>query len=252
MNLKELMGNKGLIVAPERKLTTAKASEAIADYAKHEEARKKHKFTTYFPDEGPFRRELYPRHMEFFKAGKSFRSRLFRAANRVGKTCAVAYELTCHLTGLYPPWWEGYRFDGPIEAWAANISWEKVRDVNQNELLGNPQRPEETGTGFIPPEYILRFNYHGFVKYGCDTIAVRHVPTKKVSLCQFKAYTQGRESFESNAKHFVWGDEEMDADIFTACELRTMTTGGLIALSYTPILGLTPLTEMFEAEGEKI
>jgi hypothetical protein len=32
------------------------------------------------------------------------------AANRIGKSEAGAYEVTCHLTGLYPPWWTGRRF----------------------------------------------------------------------------------------------------------------------------------------------
>ena len=27
--------------------------------------------------------------------------------------------MTCHLTGRYPPWWEGRRFSGPVRAWAA-------------------------------------------------------------------------------------------------------------------------------------
>ncbi len=39
------------------------------------------------------------------------------AANRVGKTeGAGGYEMTCHLTGRYPHWWEGRRFSGPVRA----------------------------------------------------------------------------------------------------------------------------------------
>jgi hypothetical protein len=55
---------------------------------------------SYYPDEGPLRRELYPKHLEFFRAGVEHRERCFLAANRVGKTEGVGgYELTCHLTG---------------------------------------------------------------------------------------------------------------------------------------------------------
>lgn len=212
--------------------------------------RLRNKLARYFPDKGPYRRELYPRHLQFFKAGAEYRSRLFRAANRIGKTQAAAYEVALHLTGKYPEWWEGRRFSGPTEWWGANINWEKVRDVNQSELCGNPQRPEEIGTGFIPGDSILRFNYHGFAKFGIDTMAVRHV-SGGISLLQFKAYTQGRESFESNAKHGIWLDEECPEDVYTACELRTMTTNGIILLTYTPVLGLTPLTELFEREADR-
>lgn len=27
-----------------------------------------------------------------------------------------------HLTGLYPDWWEGRRFDRAIKAWAASVT----------------------------------------------------------------------------------------------------------------------------------
>ena len=52
-----------------------------------------------YPDEGPLRRELYPKHMEFFAAGKKYNERLFMAGNRVGKTeGAGGYEAALHLT----------------------------------------------------------------------------------------------------------------------------------------------------------
>ena len=69
------------------------------------------KIESYYPDTGPLRRELYPKQISYFKAGAKHRERLFLAANRVGKTEGVgAYECTCHLTGIYPEWWEGSAF----------------------------------------------------------------------------------------------------------------------------------------------
>ena len=38
-----------------------------------------------FPDTGPLRRELYPKHMEHFAAGRDYKERLFMAGNRIGK-----------------------------------------------------------------------------------------------------------------------------------------------------------------------
>src|SRR5579864_5987370 len=55
-----------------------------------------------FPDTGPFCREVYPKHLEFFRAGAQYKQRLFMAANRVGKTVAGAFETAYHLTGQYP------------------------------------------------------------------------------------------------------------------------------------------------------
>src|ERR1700689_2972920 len=93
-------------------------SESLTRFLRHpraaqmieaEERRRRSAFLTLFPDEGPFRRELYPKHVEFFWASATYKERLFMAANRVGKTVAGAYESVCHLTGRYPDWWPGFR-----------------------------------------------------------------------------------------------------------------------------------------------
>jgi hypothetical protein len=60
-----------------------------------------------FPDTGRLRRELYPKHLQFFAAGAQHQERCMLAANRVGKTFgAGGYETALHLTGDYPDWWQ--------------------------------------------------------------------------------------------------------------------------------------------------
>src|SRR6185437_11820962 len=91
---------------------------------------------TYFPDSGPLRRERYPKHMAFFSAGATFRERCFLAGNRVGKTeTGGGYEMVRHLTGKYPKWWTGKRFNRPVQAWAAGKSGKTVREIIQEKLL---------------------------------------------------------------------------------------------------------------------
>jgi hypothetical protein len=52
------------------------------------------KIDSYYPDSGPLRRELYPKHLQFFEAGATRRERAFLAANRVGKSEGVGgYEM---------------------------------------------------------------------------------------------------------------------------------------------------------------
>src|ERR1035438_2387579 len=65
--------------------------------------RSRSKLYTMFPDEGEFRRELYPKQLEFFRAGRDHREVAFIAANRCGKSEAGVYQAAVHLTGLYPP-----------------------------------------------------------------------------------------------------------------------------------------------------
>jgi hypothetical protein len=111
------------------------------------EARAGYKIRGYFPDTGPYRRELYPKHMALIAAGQIHRERCFLAGNRVGKTDLGAYEMTCHLTGLYPHWWNGRRFEHPIEAWAGGETSVTCRDITQEKLLGEIRNPDKLGTG---------------------------------------------------------------------------------------------------------
>jgi hypothetical protein len=90
-----------------------------------ERDRRNSPFLTMFPATGPKPRELYPKQIDFFAAGLLYKERLFMAANRVGKTVAGAFETTCHLTGHYPIWWEGRRFDHAL----------------MDGLVGPPARP---------------------------------------------------------------------------------------------------------------
>jgi terminase large subunit-like protein len=98
------------------RLTQAKVKAALE---RERTRRNQRKIDRLFPDTGPLRRELYVKHLKFFRAGAVYRERLFMAGNRCGKTTAGAYEMAVHLTGQYPHWWEGRRFDGAIDAWAA-------------------------------------------------------------------------------------------------------------------------------------
>jgi hypothetical protein len=110
--------------------------EVVRLEAELERRRAGRKLSTYYPETGPFRRELYPKHMEFFRLGASKRERLFLAANRVGKTeGAGGYRAVCHLTGIYP------RGGGPAlqqanQWWAAGDTRETVRDILQRKLFG--------------------------------------------------------------------------------------------------------------------
>ena len=93
--------------------TRAYLAELASLLAENQRRSSRRKLSTYYPDEGPLRRELYKKHLEFFAAGKQYRERLLLAANRVGKTEGVGgYEVTLHLTGNYPAWWTGRRW-GP-------------------------------------------------------------------------------------------------------------------------------------------
>ena len=196
-------------------------------------------FDELFRDEGPYRRELYPNHVAFFSGGSLDPERCFMAGNRVGKTLAGAYEMTCHLTGLYPHWWTGKRFDHPVTAWAAGETHQTVRDVVQKKLLSIPY-----GTGVIPGKLIVKATHRAQPAGAVDTVSVKHV-SGGISQLIFKSYDQKRTSFAGTAMHVIWLDEEPSQEIYHECLARLMTTKGILFLTYTPIKGLTPLTLRF-------
>jgi phage terminase large subunit-like protein len=196
-------------------------------------------FLTLFPDAGPFRRELYARHVEFFHAGAKYKERLFMAANRVGKTVAGAFETTCHLTGQYPDWWQGRRFDRPTDGWACGANSQTTRDVVQGVLLG-----KSTGQGMIPTETVVRTVAGRGIAGSVETVWVRHNSGEHSKL-GFKTYEQGRRSFEGEAKDFVWCDEEPPLDVYIEILYRLLTTKGLAWTTFTPLLGMSEVVGRF-------
>lgn len=210
-------------------------------------ARAENALAGYYPDEGPLRRALYPRHLDFFRAGAEHRQRLMLAANRVGKTEGVGgFELTLHLTGLYPHWWEGRRFTRPVRAWACGDTAESVREILQKKLLGPPDAP---GTGLIPRRCIdAVVRRGGGVADAVERVAVRHA-AGGMSWLKFKSYDQKRKAFQGTEQDVVWLDEEPPMDVYAECLMRTMTTDGLVMLTFTPLLGLSEVVLSFLPGG---
>lgn len=202
---------------------------------------------TYFPDTGALRRELYKKHLAFFRAGGCHRIRAFMAANRIGKTeSGGGYETTLHLTGRYPDWWEGRRFDRPVNVWAAGDTSQTTRDTCQRKLLG---KLEELGTGLLPGEDIIDLKRKaGNVPDCIETVYVRHV-SGGISRLGFKSYDQGRKAFQGTEQDVVWMDEEPPMAVYQECLLRTMTTDGLLILTFTPLEGLSEVVLAFLPGG---
>ena len=199
------------------------------------------KLYSYYPDEGPLRRELYKKHVEFFSLGAIHKERLFCAANRSGKSVAGAYEVTCHLTGYYPPWWTGKRFDRAINVMIAGDTAKTARDILQFKMLGPPG---EFGTGMIPAANLVKTTPKPGIPDAVETIYVKHAKGRQ-SRCQIKSYDQGREAFQGTEQHVVWFDEEVSQPLYVEGLMRTMTTNGICLLTFTPILGYTELVQSF-------
>ena len=193
----------------------------------------------------PFGIESLPKHRAFFAAGKNYRERYFSAGNRCGKTIAGAYEVTCHATGLYPDWWEGHKFDHPTLGFATGDTSMTVRNIIQNELLGDQGK----GTGMIPGELILGTTSKSGVSGAVDTIKVRHV-SGGISTITLQSYEQKEKAFYGVKLDYVWMDELPKISLYAEAWLRLMSRRGLMIVTATPLDGLTPLVLNFYTKSD--
>lgn len=248
--------SQSLLSLPERVALLNEAAVLSAEMAR----RDKYKFRQYYPDTGPYRRDLYTAAMQFFDAGARYPERLLMGGNRTGKTDAASFEVTCHLTGIYPHWWKGRRFNGPTEWWAAGDTATTTRDILQLALYG-PMK-EAPRTGMIPAHLIAHITPKNSIPMGIETIWVKHI-SGKMSTIQFKSYDQKRDAFQGTSKN-IWFDEECPQDVYTEALLRTLTmeiggerTSGIMIVTFTPVEGLTPFVQswlenavMFDMYGQ--
>jgi phage terminase large subunit-like protein len=238
------------------RLSEADAVELLGHLEWLERYESQRLFYRLFPDEDTRQpdgetfhaRRKYERHLEHFAAGRTYRERVLLAANRVGKTVAGAYEVSCHLTGEYPDWWEGRRFEHPVRVWAAGKTNETVRDIVQSALCGTIEhdggRRRFSGTGLIPGHLLGDVSWRQGVADVADIIRVKH-KSGALSSLGLKSYQQGRGSFEGTAQHVIWFDEEPPADVYGEALIRTATTQGITILTFTPLEGMSEVVLSF-------
>jgi len=204
--------------------------ELVDEYNRRQQ---RNRFKTLFAD-----REMYPKHNDFFEAGADYKQRLFMAANRVGKTYAAMCELVMHLTGDYPDWWKGKRFNHPTSWWVVGVDYRHLVSSLQPMLLGPVGA---FGTGLIPEDCLDWGSMKDAVKAttSIDAIRVKH-STGAYSLVEFKSAQSGRAAFQSTERNILI-DEECDASVYEECLLRTLTGNCILMMTFTPLMGLTPL-----------
>ena len=202
--------------------------------------RSRNKIDGFYPDAE--NRAKYPIHMEFFRQGRTVRERLLFGANRIGKSEGVlCYEIALHMTGLYPDWWDGRRFNRPVKVWIGGDTSTTVRDIIQQKLIGDLG---STGTGMIRGDLIVDTTNKRGVPDAVEIVKVKHV-SGGVSVAALKSYDQGREAWQGTEQDIIGLDEEPPGDVYSEAVIRTMTTGGMVLSTYTPMKGLTAVTREF-------
>jgi phage terminase large subunit-like protein len=191
------------------------------------------------------RYQPYAKQREFHKLGLTKRERLLRAGNQNGKTFCCGAEWAYHLTGRYPPDWEGRRWARPVVAWASSETAESTRDNPQRALIG---LVGEHGTGAIPVDALgIDYGHYGLASGTADLydyVKVKHV-SGGWSTLRFKYYAQGRRKWQGPPVDLVWFDEEPPEEIYDEGLARTIATGGCVALTFTPLQGMSSVVKRF-------
>lgn len=216
-------------------------------------------------------KEDYQKRFKFYKPSDKQRAfhnlgakgleRLFLAGNRTGKTFCGCLEDAIHLTGNYPSWWQGHKFDHPIIAWVASENYEITRNVLQYKLLGGYTADNGFTEGLIAPDLIVKKAMLAGVNGAVDYVKIKH-SSGGVSSLFFKSYKQGREKFQGARCHLIHMDEEPPYDVFLESQMRLSDVDGLgqgrLILTMTPLKGYTEMTAYFlerqveiKKEGEK-
>ena len=112
------------------------------------------------------------------------------------------------------------------------------------------------GTGLIPKETIAATKRApGTVPDKIERVTVYHFnqgtgEMDGTSELTFKSYDQKRKAFEGTEQHVILLDEEPIMGIYSECVVRTMTTKGIILLTFTPLEGLSEVVLSFMPSGK--
>lgn len=201
---------------------------------------------------------VYPWQRDFHNAGATHMERAVIAANQTGKSTAGAAETAMHLTGIYPEWWEGRRFDQPTDGIAAAPTNEILRDTVQEQLFGkvdceNSETKDLPGTGWVPKATIGEFGFRQCgVNNVLDFVRVKHV-SGGWSQITFRTYEQGYVKFQGVTRDWIWLDEEPeDYKVFTEALMRILVKRGLIYMTRTPLFGASEAIMHFMDGGQGI
>jgi phage terminase large subunit-like protein len=229
------MANDDATPDPARILKLARQALTSADFR-----RKFHQADFWGPN------EFYEPQLKFFADGARYHQRLIRGGNQVGKSFACAFEASLHMTGQYPRWWKGRRFNKPTRGWIVGVTAQLVRDGPQKQLTN---KAGEFGTGTIALDAFA--GRPVMVPGGTgaiDTMSVAHETDGArdgISTTTYKSFEQGAAKMQSESVDWIWVDERCSEEVYSELLARTTATDGIIFLSYTPLKGGGELTYRF-------
>lgn len=191
-----------------------------------------------------------PKQLAFHATGLVAKERAFFAGNRCGKTMCTSAEWCMHLTGIYPDWWNGYRYEKPISIWAAGLTNSETYQILAPYYIG-----DLTQQGFIHSSLIVH-------KESQKHLYFIQNKSGGLSKLRFKSYEQGEEAWQGEKVDGIHLDEEPPSKIYSEAITRTISTSedhyGQVTCSLTPLKGVTHFMLQYmqktivDENGEKV
>ena len=164
--------------------------------------------------------------------------------NQMGKSEVACAILACHLTGHYPDWWDGKRYDRPVKIMAAGVDSNHNKNVLQERLFGtnNKRMSDELGSGMIPRDAIIT---NSLVSQRGDAIESAKFKHRSGGMSEliFRAYSMGREAAQGFPADIIMIDEQPNDEFWKEALTRTKATKGHVVCSFTPLEGSNHLVE---------
>jgi len=170
-----------------------------------------------------------------------------------GKTYTLTGWIAMNLTGVYPSWYTGRRWDRPVTFAGGTVTHKQTRDVYCRYLLGHEH---DRGSGWIPR--------HCFDDLSKDIVALTGGLRGLVDKFRCKhftdgvfdgwsefivfSYQSGRENVQGYSLDAVCLDEEPDKEVKDELTARTDRTGGVLMMTFSCLQGYTDVIADFMRE----
>lgn len=187
--------------------------------------------------------------LDFYASGLTARQRMWLGGVRTLKTSSILKEVSCHLHGIYPEWWNGYKYDRPTRWLVGTVKKEKTRDVLQKYLLtGDSQFNLKP---FIHPSLVTEDYKSKEVSKGFGKIFIRHV-SGGISELKFGSFEEGASKHQSETLDGVHIDEAPSHELYMEFLNRTAAFGDyrtFVLISMWPEFGRDELVDFFMNKG---
>ena len=181
-------------------------------------------------------------------------SKALEAGNQIGKTICGCSQDAMDLTGDYPDWYKGKRFNRPVELVCGGINNDKTTKLLQKALIGDPVLKETSwGEGWIAKKYLdpKKMSLKRGVADSYQTVKVKHYTDGKydgLSTLSFQSYEAGKASWMGDTIDIFHLDEEPPMEILEQAGRGCIASGGHIRCTYTPENGQTEVVQKIKKE----